>query len=184
MAATTCWWFRYRLVDRRAAAHPRVKEQFGLRDLERGSGAFKYDLLRLKAAAETAKIELSYKEATMLEACCAGAPANQCFSRPSSRARRLRGCRAELMKAVAIAQRVLSEKGLTPAAVEKMVFVGGPTLAPYFRELVKERLQIPYDVGVDPLTVVARGAAIFAGSQRAVPRSASAPSTKASSRSS
>jgi len=50
---------------------------------------------------------------------------------------------------------------------------------PYFRELVKERLPIPFDVGVDPLTVVARGAAIFAGSQRVAPRRRSAPSTRA-----
>jgi len=37
-----------------------------------------------------------------------------------------------VMKAVNIARRVLAEKGLSPAAVEKMIFVGGPTLAPIF----------------------------------------------------
>ena len=159
---------------------PRVKEQFGLRDLERGSSAFKYDLLRLKAAAETAKIELSYKESTVLEAMLRrGAGEPVLFETQLTRREIVRMAGPSVMKAVAIAQRVLSEKGLAPAAVERMVFVGGPTLAPYFRELVKERLQISFDVGVDPLTVVARGAAIFAGSQRAAPRSVSVPSTKA-----
>ena len=64
-----------------------------------------------------------------------------------------------MLKAVNIAMRVLAEKGLSASAVEKLIFVGGPTLAPYFRDMVKERMRIPCDLGMDPLTVVARGAA-------------------------
>jgi len=158
---------------------PRLKAQFGLRDLERGSAAFKYDLLRLKAAAETAKIELSYQESTMLEAMLRlGADAPVLFETQLTRQEVARIAEPSVMKAVNIARRVLSEKGLAPSAVEKMVFVGGPTLAPYTRELVRECLQIPFDAGVDPMTVVARGAAIFAGSQRIAPRGFSAPSTR------
>jgi molecular chaperone DnaK len=81
-------------------------------------------------------------------------------------------------KAVTIAQRVLSEKDLGPAAVERLIFVGGPTLAPYFRAIVKQRLGVPFDFNVDPLTVVARGAAVFAGTQRVAP----APTAKAPAR--
>jgi molecular chaperone DnaK len=159
---------------------PRVKEQLGIGDLERGSAACKHDLLRLKAAAETAKIELSYKETTALEAALRrGAGEPVLFETRLTRREVARIAEPSVLKAVAIAKRVLSEKGLGPSAVEKMVFVGGPTLAPYFRELVKEQLRIPFDVSVDPLTVVARGAAIFAGSQRLAPGSVSAPSTRA-----
>jgi molecular chaperone DnaK len=46
------------------------------------------------------------------------------------------------------------------------VLVGGPTLAPYFREKLNSGLGIALDYSVDPLPVVARGAAIFAGTQR------------------
>ena len=82
-------------------------------------------------------------------------------------------------KAVKIARRVLSEKRVDPSAVEKLIFVGGPTLAPYFRDLVREQLSIPIDHSVDPLTVVARGAAIFAGTQRLnVKQSASSGSSR------
>jgi molecular chaperone DnaK len=159
---------------------PRVKAQFGWRDLARGSAPFKYDLLRLKAAAETAKIELSHQESTVLEATLRrGAGEPVLFETTLTREEVGRVAEPSIMKAVTIAQRVLGEKGVGPSAVEKMVFVGAPTIAPYFRELVKERLQIPFDVGVDPITVVARGAAIFAGSQRAAPRTASSPSTRA-----
>lgn len=41
-----------------------------------------------------------------------------------------------------------------------------PTLAPYFREVLTEHLGIPLEFSVDPLTVVSRGAAVFAGTQR------------------
>ncbi len=153
---------------------PRVKEQFGLSGLERGSAAFRYDLLRLKGAAETAKIELSRKESTVLEATLRrGAGRTVLFETELSRRDVARMAEPSVMKATATARRVLSEKGVAAAAVERMIFVGGPTLAPYFRELVKEQLGIPFDVEVDPLTVVARGAAIFAGSQRMAPAAGS-----------
>jgi molecular chaperone DnaK len=157
---------------------PRVKAQFGVRDFERGSLKYKYDLLRLKAAAEDAKIELSQKKTTVIEATlrCGGANAFS-FETEITRLQVIRIAEASVTRAVNIAQRVLTEKGLSPSAVEKMIFVGGPTLAPYFRDLVSARLPIPFDVGVDPMTVVARGAAIFAGSQRLAPRAMSTPAT-------
>jgi molecular chaperone DnaK len=155
---------------------PRVKGQFGLAGFERGSSTYRYDLLRLKAAAETAKIELSQKETAMIEATlrCGGTESIP-FETLITRQQVVRIAEPCVTKAVMIAQRVLKEKGLSHTAVEKMIFVGGPTLAPYFRVLVKERLPIPFDVGVDPMTVVARGAAIFAGSQRLAPRAMSTP---------
>lgn len=60
----------------------------------------------------------------------------------------------------------MKEKNLSATAIEKALLVGGPTLAPYFRQMLTEKLGIPIDFSVDPLTVVARGAAIFAGTQR------------------
>jgi molecular chaperone DnaK len=48
-----------------------------------------------------------------------------------------------------------------------MILVGGPTLAPYFRKIIADVLPIVVDHSVDPMTVVARGAAVFAGTQRA-----------------
>ena len=72
------------------------------------------------------------------------------------------------MESVEICKRVLKEKDLTPAMVNKVILVGGPTLAPYFRNILTEQLGVPLDHSIDPLTVVARGAAVFAGTQRLV----------------
>jgi molecular chaperone DnaK len=70
------------------------------------------------------------------------------------------------MRSVDICKRVLKEKNLEPSAIEKVILVGGPTLAPYFREILRSNLGIELDHSVDPLTVVAKGAAVFAGTQR------------------
>jgi len=71
-----------------------------------------------------------------------------------------------IVRSVEICKRVLKEKNLGPAAIERAILVGGPTLAPYFREIVERELAIPVDFSIDPVTVVARGAAVFAGTQR------------------
>jgi molecular chaperone DnaK len=148
---------------------PRIRQEFKTPDFKRGASSYKYDLMRLKAAAETAKIELSRKESTFLEANLRRVSNDTVtFETELSRNDVIRAAEPAVMKAVNIALRVLAEKGLSPSAVEKLIFVGGPTLAPYFRDLVKERMHIPCDLSMDPMTVVARGAAIFAGTQKLV----------------
>lgn len=148
---------------------PRIRAEFKVPDFKRGTSSYKYDLMRLKAAAETAKVELSRKETTFLEATLRRVGSDTVtFETELTRNDVIRAAEPAVTKAVNIALRVLSEKGLSPSAVEKLIFVGGPTLAPYFRDLVKERMRIPCDLSMDPLTVVARGAAIFAGTQKIV----------------
>lgn len=69
------------------------------------------------------------------------------------------------------------EKKLRKDDISKVLLVGGPTLAPYLREYLadeREGLGIPLDFSQDPMTVVARGAAIFAGTQR-IKRTTSKP---------
>jgi len=148
---------------------PRIRAEFKVPDFKRGTSSYKYDLMRLKAAAETAKVELSRKETTFLEATLRRVGSDTVtFETELTRNDVIRAAEPAVTKAVNIALRVLSEKGLSPSAVEKLIFVGGPTLAPYFRDLVRERMRIPCDLSMDPLTVVARGAAIFAGTQKIV----------------
>ncbi|HEU5081037.1 MAG TPA: Hsp70 family protein [Opitutaceae bacterium] len=149
---------------------PRVMKEFGLSEFKRGDERFKYDFLRLKSAAETAKVEISRKQSTFLEATLRRVAGDTVtFETEVTREDIALAAQPIIAKAVSIARKVLSEKGLTPSAVEKLVFVGGPTLAPYFREAVKDALGIEFDLSVDPMTVVARGAAIFAGTQKMAP---------------
>jgi molecular chaperone DnaK len=146
---------------------PRVAKEYKKPKFQRGIKTYNYDLIRLKAAAETAKIELSNKYSTFIEATLRNvADETVTFETQITRQEVAAVAEPIIRKAVAIATRVLTEKGLAPSAVEKLIFVGGPTLAPYFRDIVKQQLGIAFDLAIDPLTVVARGAAIFSSTQK------------------
>ena len=64
-------------------------------------------------------------------------------------------------KAVDIAKEVLSRNKLSSASLNSLILVGGPTFSPVLRELLSSQICTP-DTSVDPMTVVARGAAIYA----------------------
>jgi molecular chaperone DnaK len=156
---------------------PRIATQLGIKPFQRGEARYQHDLLRLKSAAESAKIELSRLESAHLEVSLGQVEPNNrvvTFETLLTRAEVARIATPIIVKAVEIASRVLREKNIAPDAVEKLIFVGGPTMAPYFREIVQSKLDISLDLTVDPLTVVARGAAIFASTQ-AIPRQSAAP---------
>jgi len=64
-------------------------------------------------------------------------------------------------KAVDIANEVLSRNKLSGSSLNSLILVGGPTFSPVLRELLTTQICSP-DTSVDPMTVVARGAAIYA----------------------
>lgn len=70
----------------------------------------------------------------------------------------------EVEKAARFTQALLQRQRIEPAAVSRLVLVGGPTLTPLVRNVLTATLGIALDTRIDPMTVVARGAAIFAGS--------------------
>jgi molecular chaperone DnaK len=76
-----------------------------------------------------------------------------------------------IASSIAVCLRLLIDEGLWKDDIERLVVVGGPTLAPYVREQLETELAIPFDRenALDPLTVVARGAAaLAAGIERTV----------------
>lgn len=61
---------------------------------------------------------------------------------------------------------LLASKKVSPRDIERVLLVGGPTLTPYVRESLRERFGDAVYAGIDPMTVVAKGAAIFAATQK------------------
>jgi molecular chaperone DnaK len=59
---------------------------------------------------------------------------------------------------------LLVETGLTPADLRGIVLVGGPTRMPRLRSILEEKYGNMLQTKLDPLTVVARGAALHAAS--------------------
>jgi molecular chaperone DnaK len=147
---------------------PRLVANFGLTDFTRGNRKWTRAFAKLKRAAEIAKIDLSRNERATLEACkFANDDGDEIeFECELSRSEIVNVAGPIIFRSVEISKRVLKEKQLGHEAIKKVILVGGPTLAPYFREILADQLGIPLDHSVDPLTVVASGAAVFAGTQR------------------
>ena len=64
-------------------------------------------------------------------------------------------------KAVDISKELLAKNNLNGNTIGDLILVGGPTFSPILRELLENQICTP-NTKVDPMTVVARGAAIYA----------------------
>ena len=64
-------------------------------------------------------------------------------------------------KAVDITKDLLNRNNLDGNSISDLILVGGPTFSPVLRELISSQIRKP-NTKVDPMTVVARGAAVFA----------------------
>jgi molecular chaperone DnaK len=147
---------------------PELVDNYDLPDFSRGNMKWRPALAVIKRAAENAKIRLSRSDTTDLEDCrikdAQGEEIEVEFT--LTRDALINVAEPFIIRSVEICKRVLKEKKLGPKDIDKIILVGGPTLAPYFREILHSSLGIQLDHSVDPLTVVARGAAVFAGTQR------------------
>ncbi len=148
---------------------PEITASHNLPDFKRGNDHWRSAFAKIKRAVEFAKIDLSRSSEAYLDGCV--------FEDDDGNEVELDGFKltqgqladiAEplIARAAEKCKAVLAEKNLSPSAIEKTILVGGPTLAPYFRDILADKLGIPLDHSVDPLTVVAQGAAVFAGTQR------------------
>lgn len=65
-------------------------------------------------------------------------------------------------EAVDICKKLLSRNNLAGKDLASLILVGGPTLSPIVREMLRKQVTEKVDTNVDPMTVVARGAALYA----------------------
>jgi molecular chaperone DnaK len=66
-------------------------------------------------------------------------------------------------RSLEICTRLLAAHGVGKEALARVVLVGGPTVTPFLRERVHAVLGAGFGEGLDPMTLVAQGAALFAG---------------------
>jgi len=64
-------------------------------------------------------------------------------------------------KAIDISQELLKRNNLDGSKLAALILVGGPTMSPILRKMLSNQICNP-DTSVDPMTVVAKGAAIYA----------------------
>ena len=65
-------------------------------------------------------------------------------------------------KAIDISKELLKRNNLKGSDLGALILVGGPTYSPILRRMLKEQITDKVDTSVDPMTVVAKGAALFA----------------------
>ncbi|MGQ0466767.1 MAG: Hsp70 family protein [Sporichthyaceae bacterium] len=149
---------------------PAVAKEHGLADLTRGNRRWAGNIAKLKHAAESAKIALSASPVAEVRVELADADGRPFeFVREVTREELAAFTDPLYTRSVNLCRRALSEKGLAPGDIERLILVGGATLSPGLRERLADAgggLGIPLDFSMDAITVVARGAAMFAGTQR------------------
>lgn len=148
---------------------PRFKREHNLQDFQKENPRWRHAFAKLKWYAESAKIELSRTERATPDPVKVQLSEDDEveFECEITRADVIAAADPYIRRSVEICNRVLKERNVDRRAVDRVILVGGPTLAPYFRDMLSKGLQIRLDHSVDPMTAVARGAAIFAGTQKA-----------------
>lgn len=148
---------------------PELIANYNLPDLKRGNAKYRSILAKIKRAVEEAKIHLTVSESECFDNCEFEDECGELVDLSEIKLTRnqvVQLAEPLIVRASNICLRVLKEKGIDPSAMEKVILVGGPTKAPYFRDVLSSHLGIPLDFSMDPMTVVSQGAAVFAGTQR------------------
>lgn len=68
-------------------------------------------------------------------------------------------------RAIDLTKKLLKQQRLSASDISRLVLVGGPTMTPLLRDMISDQLSLQCEAAVDPMTVVATGAAIFGGTQ-------------------
>ena len=71
----------------------------------------------------------------------------------------------EIDRSIELCARMIRDHGFQPEDIDRVVLIGGPSKMPIVRNRVPEALGISVDLSTDPMTAVARGAAIYAESR-------------------
>ena len=64
-------------------------------------------------------------------------------------------------KAIDVSKSLLERKNLKGSSLDSLILVGGPTFSPVLRKMLEEQICKP-DTSADPMTVVSKGAALYA----------------------
>ncbi|WP_062228474.1 Hsp70 family protein [Aureimonas frigidaquae] len=67
-----------------------------------------------------------------------------------------------LDRTIELCRHLITDNSYNPDDIDRIVFIGGPSMMPITRERVSHQLGIAADLKTDPMTAVAMGAAIFA----------------------
>jgi len=152
---------------------PYLKENYNLSSF---SGK-KSDLLRfvMKRFAEDAKIELTFQQSTDLLKTYPGDidlkdddGKDLCLTIDFNQEILYTLLESIHQRAIDLALKVIEKNNLSKRDLDAIILVGGPTLSPVFRKMIQTQISDKIDTSVNPMTIVAKGAALFASTKDAV----------------
>jgi molecular chaperone DnaK len=137
----------------------------------------KSDLLRFwtKKFAENARIELSFQQSTDLLKTYPGEidlkdddGKDLCLNIDFDRDTLHTILESNHQRAIDLALTVLKKYNICKKNLDSIILVGGPTLSPVFQKMIKAQISDKIDTSVNPMTIVAKGAALFASTKDAI----------------
>lgn len=117
---------------------------------------------------EQAKIELSTRDSATIfvsedEARAADSAGEEIFVEATlTRAALNQLVDDRIDETIQLCRKVLADNGLSSDDIDRLVLIGGPSKMPAVRDRAPRELGIAVDLNTDPMTAVARGAAIYA----------------------
>ncbi len=148
---------------------PKILEKYSLDNFNRGNNKYRSVFAKLKYIAETSKVYLSQYDKTTIEVDNIGVDdsGKEIYLLTEFTRKEFETLIKELVdRTIELSKETFKETGVKSTSVKRIILVGGPTQIPYIRERLEHDLKIEVDSSVDPLTVVARGACIYAISQK------------------
>lgn len=159
--------FDWKIVEN--FVYPILSKEYNLPNLGRKEKKYKPLNAVLKASAEEAKIELSQMEQSEIVLDLARLKDEDGkeihINIPIMRTQFIPLIEKYIDRTIDFFSQVLKKQGLSASDISQLILVGGPTQIPYVRSRLKDAFKIPIEYKIDPITVVAQGAAIFAASQ-------------------
>jgi len=147
---------------------PNLSENFSIDNLLQDS--IKKEILRnaVKFYAEETKIQLSFKDSHNILSNLGDLPfedenGNELEIDVLVTQKEMESAVSPIFqKAIDVTKKLLQRNNLKGSDLGALILVGGPTYSPILRRMLIEQITDKVDTSVDPMTVVAKGAALFA----------------------
>jgi molecular chaperone DnaK len=159
-----------RYFDEQLASYvlTQLEERYKLSGFRTNRGKFSNEWGRFLLAVEAAKIKLSGHAESVVELetpLCLDDEGKEIEVKvPVTRKAYEDLIRPLAERTVQICKMLLKSNRLGTGDIERLILVGGPSKTPLILSMLRERLGIPLESSIDPMTAVAEGAAIYADS--------------------
>ena len=140
---------------------PQIIADLNLDDFAPNNSKYSEAFLKLKLAAEKIKKELSFS--TKADISIDNLFDDYTFTCTLNREEFKEIISQSIKSTLDLCEHLLNENNFSSDDIDKIILAGGSCLSPQVRDLIKEEFDIPLEFSIDPLTVVAKGAAVYAG---------------------